>query len=91
VLTLGAPVRIAEEQPEDDQEDRDLPRLAEVILDEALAETAGDDGRNGGDDNRPRQSLVGTLNRPYSKRPPQAPQKELGRLLPACGGGRCAR
>jgi hypothetical protein len=53
----------AEQRPEEDQLDADHPGLAEVILDEAGAQSAHDHGRDGADRDRAGDALVDGLDR----------------------------
>ena len=46
---LGTPIGVAEQQGEDGHQDRDLPRLAEMVVDPVLAQAADDDRRDGPD------------------------------------------
>ena len=57
-LTLRAPIRPREHEAADDQQDRDLPWLPEVVLDEALPEPTGDHRRDRADRDRPGESLI---------------------------------
>src|SRR4029453_19044017 len=55
---LGRPVGEPEDAGEERHEDRDLPRLAEVVLDEALARRADDHRWNRGDHDEPGDALL---------------------------------
>src|SRR5688500_11723414 len=59
LLGRGRLVGNPEEDAEDDEEDRDLPRLPEVACDQVLAERADYRGRDGCDGDEPGDPLVG--------------------------------
>ena len=71
------PVDRVEDEGADGEEDRDLPRLAEMALDRAAERGADDHGRDRGDDHDPRDPLVRVANRSRAHAaPPGADQAD---------------
>ena len=76
--------RAAVDEPEnareDRQEDRDLPRLAQVAGDHVLKREADHAGRDRRDEHDPGEPLVGGLEPPRAQRPEPAPhhRREIG-------------
>ena len=76
-----APIRPAEQEAERREEDRDLPRLAEVLGDRVFEREADESGRDGRDDDRPCEPLGRRRDTPAAQRADPC-QDELDHIAP---------